>query len=663
MPAETVHDTRLAPPLRVQWTRSHAIVNLRGDPGDAAFTQAVGAAIGLPLPLQAGECPAHATRRIVWAGPDDWFVIAEPHAQEAVAAALRAAAAGTHHAVTDVSSGYAVLALEGLAAAEVLVAGLPAGPASARVPRSGAAPARTSSRPRCGCGARASSASSCSRTQLRGLRGRAADGLHARGRARRLRRARAPGRAAATAGPCAPGRAPGASIRATPSRPRLRAARWPQIPPTPVPHRSFHRPGRRHGQRPAAASRPAEPGAAPGAGRGAGRGRVRAVPGLRARPACSRWSSCSASRDALVGGLAAAAAGRRWRPSAVYLAVGCVGDSGTLVLTLAAGAMFGLGTGLLVVSFASSLGALAGVPGRAPPAARGGAGALRRQLAAVNAGMRRGRPVLPASRCGWCRCSRFGLVEPADGPRRPSGAARFYVGQPARHAAGHGGVRARGHAARAVRTACRTSCRRGCSRQLRAAGGVPAAAPAPARAALQRRRLYARWPRPRALRPQPRGHRRAARAGWSAAYVAAAAQAARDAGGAPASWAATACNYRLRAEQGAHPLGTRWRSELREAPGLGVRRRGRRGRLRRRDAARAGGGAAASSRTTRPRATTSLGVEVLQGHARMAEPLVRGGDAAPTAPVQALTHAQHRHRHGRGALRAAAARAPGGRAA
>ena len=125
MPADTLHDSGLAQPLHVQWRRTHAIVNLRGDPANAAFTQAVGAAIGLPLPLRAWQCPAHATRRIVWAGPDDWFVIGAPGEQEGLAEALRAVAAGTHHAVTDVSSGYAVLALEGPAAAEVLAQGCP----------------------------------------------------------------------------------------------------------------------------------------------------------------------------------------------------------------------------------------------------------------------------------------------------------------------------------------------------------------------------------------------------------------------------------------------------------------------------------------------------------------------------------------------------------
>ncbi len=131
MPADPAVDPRPAGPaaplsaLQLRWARTHAIVNLRGDPADAAFTQAVGAALGLPLPLRAGECPASVGRRIVWAGPDDWFVIGEPGGQDALASALREAAAGTHHAITDVSSGYAVLTLAGPSAADVLAQGCP----------------------------------------------------------------------------------------------------------------------------------------------------------------------------------------------------------------------------------------------------------------------------------------------------------------------------------------------------------------------------------------------------------------------------------------------------------------------------------------------------------------------------------------------------------
>ncbi len=47
---------------------------------------------------------------------------------------------------------------------------------------------------------------------------------------------------------------------------------------------------------------------------------------------------------------------------AIYVAAAALSIPGALILTLAAGAMFGLGWGLLVVSFASSLGALLAFP-------------------------------------------------------------------------------------------------------------------------------------------------------------------------------------------------------------------------------------------------------------------------------------------------------------
>jgi sarcosine oxidase subunit gamma len=111
--------------LQVRWDRSHAIVNLRGDPADEGFVAAVSAAVDLQLPTGAVGCPTNGTRRIVWAGPDDWFVIGEPGAQQAIAQALREAAGARHHAVTDVSSGYCVLSLSGAPVRDVLAQGCP----------------------------------------------------------------------------------------------------------------------------------------------------------------------------------------------------------------------------------------------------------------------------------------------------------------------------------------------------------------------------------------------------------------------------------------------------------------------------------------------------------------------------------------------------------
>lgn len=104
---------------------SMAIVNLRGDARDPAFVQAVQQALGLALPVKACSTLASASLRIVWAGPDDWFVIGQAGQQAHIMARLQSALAGQHYAVTDVSSGYFQVSLAGIQARDVLLQGCP----------------------------------------------------------------------------------------------------------------------------------------------------------------------------------------------------------------------------------------------------------------------------------------------------------------------------------------------------------------------------------------------------------------------------------------------------------------------------------------------------------------------------------------------------------
>ena len=107
------------------WREGLAIVNLRGDAGDLAFREAAERALGLPLPAQPCSTREGSVLRIVWAGPDDWFIVGPKGQAETLAARLREALAGLHHAVTDVSSGYTVLHLAGAPVREVLAQGCP----------------------------------------------------------------------------------------------------------------------------------------------------------------------------------------------------------------------------------------------------------------------------------------------------------------------------------------------------------------------------------------------------------------------------------------------------------------------------------------------------------------------------------------------------------
>jgi sarcosine oxidase subunit gamma len=107
------------------WRDGLAIVNLRGNADDAAFREAAADALGMPLPLTAGSTSENSVMRIVWAGPDDWFIVGPKGLADPLAARLRDALAGQHHAVTDVSSGYTVLHLAGTPVLDVLAQGCP----------------------------------------------------------------------------------------------------------------------------------------------------------------------------------------------------------------------------------------------------------------------------------------------------------------------------------------------------------------------------------------------------------------------------------------------------------------------------------------------------------------------------------------------------------
>jgi sarcosine oxidase, subunit gamma len=107
------------------WRDGLAIVNLRGNSEDAAFREAAFSALGAPLPTQPCSTSESNVVRIVWAGPDDWFIVGPKGQADALVARLREAMAGQHHAVTDVSSGYTVLHMSGDHARDVLAQGCP----------------------------------------------------------------------------------------------------------------------------------------------------------------------------------------------------------------------------------------------------------------------------------------------------------------------------------------------------------------------------------------------------------------------------------------------------------------------------------------------------------------------------------------------------------
>lgn len=113
------------PPLSAHWQQVHTLINLRGKPEDPAFLQAVEQALGVPLPLQPRTTQLAGELRIVWVGPDDWFVLAPADQAEPLMGRLGHALRVFNAAVTDVSAGYVVLRLNGPAVRDTLAQGCP----------------------------------------------------------------------------------------------------------------------------------------------------------------------------------------------------------------------------------------------------------------------------------------------------------------------------------------------------------------------------------------------------------------------------------------------------------------------------------------------------------------------------------------------------------
>jgi hypothetical protein len=136
----------------------------------------------------------------------------------------------------------------------------------------------------------------------------------------------------------------------------------------------------------------------------------------------------------------------------VYVAVTALSLPGAAIMTLAGGAVFGLLWGTVLVSFASSLGATLAFLALAFPAARLGAGALRRAPARDQRRRREGGRVLPVHPAPGAGVPLL-HDQPADGPDADA-RLDLLLGQPGRHVRRHHRVRECRHAAGRHRQPC-----------------------------------------------------------------------------------------------------------------------------------------------------------------------------------------------------------------
>ena len=95
-------------------------LTLRGDAKDPAFAEGVHKALGLELPV-ALSLVAKGDSSLQWMGPDEWLLIVPGGQEFAAEQALRAALAGLHISVVNVSGGQQLLELSGPKVREVLM--------------------------------------------------------------------------------------------------------------------------------------------------------------------------------------------------------------------------------------------------------------------------------------------------------------------------------------------------------------------------------------------------------------------------------------------------------------------------------------------------------------------------------------------------------------
>ncbi len=98
-------------------------LNLRGDPGDIGFLDAVAGVLGVGLPLTPNTVADGDEATVYWLCPDEWLIVTRADRQTALEGELRQALGERHFAVTDLSGGQTVLRLGGARLRDLLAKG------------------------------------------------------------------------------------------------------------------------------------------------------------------------------------------------------------------------------------------------------------------------------------------------------------------------------------------------------------------------------------------------------------------------------------------------------------------------------------------------------------------------------------------------------------
>jgi sarcosine oxidase subunit gamma len=98
-------------------------IDLRGNPDDARFLDAVRNAIGFDLPGEPNRATTNDERAALWLSPDQWLILGPFAERAAIFKELQRGLAGHHVSVIDVSANRVILELAGPKARETIAKG------------------------------------------------------------------------------------------------------------------------------------------------------------------------------------------------------------------------------------------------------------------------------------------------------------------------------------------------------------------------------------------------------------------------------------------------------------------------------------------------------------------------------------------------------------
>jgi sarcosine oxidase subunit gamma len=96
------------------------MINLRGNPGDAAFAGAVQQVLGVGLPTIPNTVNAGGGLTVFWLGPDEWLIVGAPGREGTLVNELRDALKGQHVSVVDVTEARTVIVVAGRSGQDAL---------------------------------------------------------------------------------------------------------------------------------------------------------------------------------------------------------------------------------------------------------------------------------------------------------------------------------------------------------------------------------------------------------------------------------------------------------------------------------------------------------------------------------------------------------------